>query len=287
VRKWIQEMRSDIRAVFDNDPAARSVLEVVLTYSGVHAIWAHRIAHALYRKRLYGLARFVSQVSRFFTGIEIHPGARIGRRLFIDHGMGVVIGETCEIGDDVVLYQGVTLGGTGKEKGKRHPTIESNVVVASGAKVLGSFTVGEYSRIGANAVVLQEVPPYSTVVGIPGRVVRRNGQKVENKLDHGNIPDPILELHRQLTAELAALQEQVARLHDEVERLKGGERSVAAGPDAAEDAKRMITGLFDTETEKAADAPAANPAAQAEPGTVPEAEPGTEKPKRKPEHEHA
>ncbi|HZG87508.1 serine O-acetyltransferase EpsC [Paenibacillus sp.] len=213
---WLQTMRSDIEAVFDNDPAARSVLEVVLTYSGVHAIWAHRVAHALYKRRWFGLARLISQVSRFFTGIEIHPGARIGRRLFIDHGMGVVIGETCEIGDDVVLYQGVTLGGTGKEKGKRHPTIGSNVVVASGAKVLGSFTVGDYSRIGANAVVLQEVPPYSTVVGIPGRVVRVNGQKVKDKLDHGNIPDPVLELHRQVTAEVAELRAEVERLRAEL-----------------------------------------------------------------------
>jgi len=226
-RSWLQAMRSDINAVFDNDPAARSVLEIVLTYSGVHAIWAHRIAHALYRRRWYGLARLISQVSRFFTGIEIHPGARIGERLFIDHGMGVVIGETCEIGDDVVLYQGVTLGGTGKEKGKRHPTIGNNVVVASGAKVLGSFTVGENSRIGANAVVLQEVPPDSTVVGIPGRVVRRNGQKVASKLDHGNIPDPVLELHRQLSAEVAELREEVGRLREELarERAARGGRS--------------------------------------------------------------
>lgn len=225
---WLRRMRSDINAVFDNDPAARSVLEVVVTYSGLHAIWAHRVAHALYRRRLFGVARLISQISRFFTGIEIHPGARIGERLFIDHGMGVVIGETCEIGDDVVLYQGVTLGGTGKEKGKRHPTIGSNVVVASGAKVLGSFTVGDYSRIGANAVVLQEVPPHSTVVGIPGRVVRINGQKV-GKLDHGNIPDPILELHRKLTADLAALKEEVGRLKEELrqerERPECGQRA--------------------------------------------------------------
>jgi serine O-acetyltransferase len=213
---WLRMMQSDIKAVFDNDPAARSIWEVILTYSGVHAIWAYRAAHALYRRRLFGPARVISQISRFFTGIEIHPGARIGQRLFIDHGMGVVIGETCEIGDDVVLYQGVTLGGTGKEKGKRHPTIGSNVVVASGAKVLGSFTVGEYSRIGANAVVLNEVPPNSTVVGIPGRIVRRNGQKVD-KLDHGNIPDPILELHRQLTADLASLKDEVKRLKAELE----------------------------------------------------------------------
>lgn len=216
MRSWIKTIRSDIDAVFDNDPAARTVLEVVLTYSGLHAIWAHRLAHALYRKKLFGLARLVSQISRFFTGIEIHPGARIGKRLFIDHGMGVVIGETCEIGDDVVLYQGVTLGGTGKEKGKRHPTIGNNVVVASGAKVLGSFTVGDYSRIGANAVVLGEVPPHSTVVGIPGRIVRVKGQKVD-KLDHGNIPDPILELHRQMAGDIAELREEVERLRRELE----------------------------------------------------------------------
>jgi len=228
-RSWLAAMRSDIDAVFDNDPAARSVLEVVLTYSGVHAIWAHRIAHALYRRKWYFLARVVSQASRFMTGIEIHPGARIGERLFIDHGMGVVIGETCEIGDDVVLYQGVTLGGTGKEKGKRHPTIGSNVVVASGAKVLGSFTVGENSRIGANAVVLQEVPPDSTVVGIPGRVVRINGQKVRSKLDHGNIPDPILELHRQLSAEVAELREEVVWLREELARERESRRVEPSG----------------------------------------------------------
>jgi serine O-acetyltransferase len=150
-------------------------------------------------------------MSRFFTGIEIHPGARIGNRLFIDHGMGVVIGETCEIGDDVVIYQGATLGGTGKEKGKRHPTIGNHVVIGSGAKVLGSFTVGEHARIGANAVVLQEVPPHSTVVGNPGRLVRRNGQKLD-KLDHGNIPDPILELHRQLTDELEQVKAELNTL---------------------------------------------------------------------------
>ncbi|WP_274365244.1 serine O-acetyltransferase EpsC [Paenibacillus thermotolerans] len=205
MRRFIQTVRSDIDAVIDNDPAARSVLEIVLTYSGLHAIWAHRIAHALYRKRLFFLARIVSQASRFFTGIEIHPGARIGKRLFIDHGMGVVIGETCEIGDDVVLYQGVTLGGTGKEKGKRHPTIGSNVVIGSGAKVLGSFTVGDFSRVGANAVVLQEVPENSTVVGNPGRIVRLNGKKVD-KLDHSNIIDPVLEQQRQMMQQIEALK---------------------------------------------------------------------------------
>ena len=140
-------MKEDIRCIFDQDPAARSTFEVVLTYSGLHAVWAHRIAHAFYKKNMLFLARLISQISRFFTGIEIHPGATIGRRLFIDHGMGIVIGETCEIGDDVTLYQGVTLGGTGKEKGKRHPTIGNNVLVASGAKVLGSITIGENSKM--------------------------------------------------------------------------------------------------------------------------------------------
>ena len=157
---------------------------MVLTYSGLHAVWAHRIAHAFYKKNMLFLARLISQISRFFTGIEIHPGATIGRRLFIDHGMGIVIGETCEIGDDVTLYQGVTLGGTGKEKGKRHPTIGNNVLVASGAKVLGSITIGENSKIGAGSVVLMDVPSDSTVVGIPGKVVISNGVRVKDKHDH-------------------------------------------------------------------------------------------------------
>jgi serine O-acetyltransferase len=207
-----QTIKSDIQAVFDNDPAARSRFEVVLTYSGLHAIWLHRIAHALFRRRMFSAARFISQVGRFLTGIEIHPGAQIGKRLFIDHGMGLVIGETCEIGDDVVLYQGVTLGGTGKEKGKRHPTIGNNVVVSTGAKVLGSFKVGDNSRIGANAVVLKEVPPDSTVVGIPGRVVRTNGVKV-SKLDHTNLPDPVVEM-------LNSMQQKIDELHGELEQIK-------------------------------------------------------------------
>ncbi len=211
-----KKMKSDISAVFENDPAARSWFEVVFTYSGLHAIWWHRIAHWFYECRMFTIARVLSQTSRFFTGIEIHPGAVIGNRLFIDHGMGVVIGETCEIGDDVVLYQGVTLGGTGKEKGKRHPTIGNNVVIASGAKVLGSFTVGDNSRIGSNAVVLQEVPPNSTVVGIPGKVVKRDGVRV-NRLDHADLPDPIIELCRQLQQQIDDLQRQLNE-----ERQKNG-----------------------------------------------------------------
>lgn len=199
----------DVQAVFDNDPAARSRFEVIFTYAGLHAIWAHRIAHLCYRNRLCTLARVISQISRFFTGIEIHPGAQIGERLFIDHGMGVVIGETCIIGDDVIIYQGVTLGGTGKEKGKRHPTIGNNVVIGSGAKVLGSFTVGHNSSIGSNAVVLREVPDNCTVVGNPGRIVRRNGEKVRDRLDHTSLPDPIIEMLREMQKEIDTLKAEV------------------------------------------------------------------------------
>ncbi len=209
----LKRMKSDIQTVLDNDPAARHWLEVVVTYAGVHAIWAHRVAHWLYRRRWFTGARVVSQASRFMTGIEIHPGAVIGERLFIDHGMGVVIGETCEIGDDVILYQGVTLGGTGKEKGKRHPTIGNNVVISSGAKVLGSFVVGDNSIVGANAVVLREVPPNSTVVGIPGRIVKQDGIRL-NKLDHANLPDPVVDTFRQF-------QQQIDELQAEIKRLKG------------------------------------------------------------------
>ncbi|SDS56099.1 serine O-acetyltransferase [Paenibacillaceae bacterium GAS479] len=210
----LRHIKSDIRAVFDNDPAARSMFEVVFTYSGLHAIWAHRVAHMLFKRKFYTLARIVSQVSRFMTGIEIHPGARIGNRLFIDHGMGVVIGETCEIGDDVVIYQGVTLGGTGKEKGKRHPTIGSNVVIGSGAKVLGSFRVGENCNIGSNSVVLREVPDNSTVVGNPGRIVKRNGQRVGDRLDHTQLPDPVIEMFRSMQNEINTLRAEVNSLRE-------------------------------------------------------------------------
>ncbi|MEF3303387.1 serine O-acetyltransferase EpsC [Paenibacillus sp. GYB003] len=217
-----RNMRSDIQAVFDNDPAARSIFEVVLTYSGLHAVWAHRVAHAFYRRRWFTVARIISQVSRFMTGIEIHPGAKIGRRLFIDHGMGVVIGETCEIGDDVVLYQGVTLGGTGKETGKRHPTLGNNVVVGSGSKVIGSFTVGDNSKIGANAVVLKEVPPNSTVVGNPGRIVKRDGVSMQHKLDHDKLPDPLIESLRHMEKQIEDLKTEVERLRQELRQTNGG-----------------------------------------------------------------
>ena len=190
------------------DPAARSSLEIFLLYPGVHAIIYHRIAHWCFQHKLLFLARCVSQWSRFWTGVEIHPGATIGRRFVIDHGMGIVIGETAEIGDDVLIYQGVTLGGTGKDNGKRHPTIGNNVLIGSGAKVLGPFTVGDNSRIAANAVVLKEIPPDSTAVGVPARVVRVAGQKINfaNEVDQVNVIDPITQELQTLRERLDALE---------------------------------------------------------------------------------
>nr|WP_035426476.1 serine O-acetyltransferase [Sediminibacillus terrae] len=205
-------LKEDILVVFDQDPAARTYFEVVLTYSGLHAIWAHRVAHALYSKKFYFIARVISQFSRFLTGIEIHPGAKIGRRFFIDHGMGVVIGETCEIGDNVTIFQGVTLGGTGKEKGKRHPTIKNNALIATGAKVLGSIVIGENSKVGAGSVVLHDVPDHSTVVGIPGRVVIQNGERVRKDLDHHKLPDPLSEVMKDMDAEIKALRKELDEL---------------------------------------------------------------------------
>lgn len=209
-----KRLREDVEVIFEQDPAARTYIEVILTYSGLHAIWSHRIAHALYKRRFFFLARLTSQISRFFTGIEIHPGAKIGRRFFIDHGMGVVIGETCEIGDNVSVFQGVTLGGTGKEKGKRHPTIQDNVLIATGAKVLGSITVGENSKIGAGSVVLKEVPPNSTVVGIPGRVVIQDGVKIKRDLNHSDLPDPIADKLRTMEQEIQQLEQQLEAMKE-------------------------------------------------------------------------
>lgn len=183
---------SDAKAIAKRDPAAKSTAQVILLYSGFHALFFHRIAHWFYRHRRFFIARTISQISRFFTGVEIHPGARVGSGLFIDHGMGIVIGETAEIGDNCTIYHGVTLGGTGKDRGKRHPTIGDNVLIGAGAKILGPFRVGSCSMVGANAVVLNEIPPYSTVVGVPGRIVRQKKQIPHNiELDHGNSPDPI------------------------------------------------------------------------------------------------
>lgn len=205
-------LRDDIDVVFDQDPAARSYIEVILTYSGLHAIWSHRLAHWLWKKKRFFFARSVSQLSRFFTGIEIHPGAKIGRRFFIDHGMGVVIGETCEIGNNVTIYQGVTLGGTGKEKGKRHPTLEDHALVATGAKVLGSITIGKNSKVGAGSVVLQNVPPNATVVGIPGHVVVQDGVKVRRDLNHRDLPDPVADQFSEMEKDIRRLKEEVAHL---------------------------------------------------------------------------
>ncbi|UTL72851.1 serine O-acetyltransferase [Bacillus halotolerans] len=213
---FFKMLKEDIDTVFDQDPAARGYFEVILTYSGLHAIWAHRIAHALYKRKFYFLARLISQVSRFFTGIEIHPGATIGRRFFIDHGMGVVIGETCEIGNNVTVFQGVTLGGTGKERGKRHPTIKDDALIATGAKVLGSITVGEGSKIGAGSVVLHDVPDYSTVVGIPGRVVVQNGKKIKRDLNHQDLPDPVADRFKSLEQQILDLK---TELEDRKERI--------------------------------------------------------------------
>ncbi len=212
--RWLKRVNEDIQVVFEQDPAARSSFEVVLTYSGLHAIWSHRLAHAFYKRKLFFLARSISQISRFFTGIEIHPGATIGRRFFIDHGMGVVIGETCEIGDNVTIFQGVTLGGTGKEKGKRHPTIKDNALIATGAKVLGSITIGENSKVGAGSVVLHDVSPNSTVVGIPGRVVIQDGIKIKRDLDHCNLPDPVADRFKDLELELERLQKEIRQLKE-------------------------------------------------------------------------
>jgi len=189
---------SDIRAVQKRDPAAKSFLEVILLYQGLHALIIYRIAHVLYRGRLFLLARALSQLGRFLTGIEIHPGASIGKRFFVDHGMGVVIGETTIIGDDVLLYQGSTLGGTGIVKGKRHPTIGNNVVVGAGAKVLGNITIGDNSYIGANAVVIKDVPANSTVVGVPGRITKQDGKKMDVSLDHVHVLDPIMQTIEEL-----------------------------------------------------------------------------------------
>lgn len=213
-----KKLKEDIDVVFDQDPAARTYLEVILTYSGLHAIWAHRLAHAFYKRKFFFIARVISQISRFFTGIEIHPGAKIGRRFFIDHGMGVVIGETCEIGNNVTVFQGVTLGGTGKEKGKRHPTILDNALIATGAKVLGSITIGENSKIGAGSVVLKDVPPNSTVVGVPGKVVIRDGRRINRDLNHCDLPDPTADRFKALEAQVMQLKKE---LEDERSKSNG------------------------------------------------------------------
>jgi serine O-acetyltransferase len=209
-------IREDVTNVMDHDPAAKSRLEIFLCYSGLHAVWFYRMNHWLWNHNVLLAARWLSQVARWLTGIEIHPAAKIGRRLFIDHGMGVVIGETAIVGDDITLYQGVTLGGTGKEHGKRHPTLEDNVVVGGGAKILGNITIGKNCRIGAGSVVLRNVPENSTVVGVPGHIVFREGKRVVIT-DPKQINDPLSEA-------LASVANEVNKLRERVQQLEGSDR---------------------------------------------------------------
>jgi serine O-acetyltransferase len=220
-------VKEQVDTIFREDPAAKSVLEILLCYPGFHAILLHRLAHWLYRRKAPLVPRVISQISRLFTGIEIHPGATIGRRFFIDHGMGVVIGETTEIGDDVLLYQGVTLGGTGKEKGKRHPTIGNHVVIGTGAKVLGNIRIGDCVKIGAGSVVVHPVPDHSTVVGIPGRVVRSRSELVEagEVLEHGQLPDPEGQEIEELTERVRKLEEQLRALAESTAETPGAPKS--------------------------------------------------------------
>jgi serine O-acetyltransferase len=210
----LSTLATDFRIIFERDPAARNWLEVLFCYPGLQALVLHRIAHLLYTLRLPFIPRLISHVARFLTGIEIHPGAQIGCGVFIDHGMGVVIGETAIIGDYVLIYQGVTLGGTGKETGKRHPTLGNNVVVGAGAKVLGNLSIGENVRIGAGSVVLRDVPPDCTVVGVPGRIVYRLGERVD-PLEHGRLPDSEAQVIRALLDRIEALEQQVQTLQEE------------------------------------------------------------------------
>src|SRR5439155_22323369 len=224
-----QTLKEDIQAVFDRDPAARSTWEVAIAYPGFHAILIHRFAHWLWQRKLTTLARFISHVGRFLTGIEIHPGAKVGRRFFIDHGMAVVIGETTEIGDDVTIYQGVTLGGTSTQRGKRHPTIEDSVTIFTGAKVLGPITVGRHSRIGAGSVLVTSVPAHSTVVGIPGKVVKTGGKHTETgkpviDLDSADLPDPVSRALGAVLEQVEKLEKRVAELSSRLEEPSAPER---------------------------------------------------------------
>lgn len=214
-----KRLKEDIALIKERDPAARNTFEILVTYSGLHAIWYYRLSHFFYIHNFYTVARMVSQWARFWTGIEIHPGAKIGKGLFIDHGMGVVIGETAEIGDNCLLYQGVTLGGTGKDKGKRHPTLGNNVMVGSGAKVLGPFTVGDNVKIASNAVVLEAIPSNSTAVGVPARIVKLNGKKVNKTdiCDQIHMPDPVSQDMCQLKLQINSLKEELLKYEKQVQ----------------------------------------------------------------------
>ena len=220
VNNAVNAVKEDVKTTRERDPAARSDMEVLLLYSGVHALIAYRAAHSLYEKKHYFAARAISQTARYITGIEIHPGAKIGKGLMIDHGMGVVIGETAEIGDNCTIYQGVTLGGTGKDVGKRHPTLGNNVMVGAGAKVLGPFRIGDNTKIAANAVVLDEMPDNCTAVGIPAKIVRKEGKKVENDLDQIHIPDPVAQEIKRLEGRLAELEKALAELDSVAKKKK-------------------------------------------------------------------
>lgn len=221
---FFRDVREDIQTVLKKDPAARNGLEVLICYPGIWALIWHKPAHFLYKHNMKLLARVISQVTRFFTGIEIHPGAQIGRRCFIDHGMAVVIGETTEIGDDVTLYQGVTLGGTGKDSGKRHPTIGNRVIVSSGAKVLGPFKVGDDVKIGSGSIVLNEIPPGCTVVGIPGKIVKRYGESTDD-LNQVNLPDPVATELECLRRRIVMLENKLNQLNKEKEQEQKGKEN--------------------------------------------------------------
>ncbi|HIS77087.1 MAG TPA: serine O-acetyltransferase [Candidatus Merdivicinus excrementipullorum] len=217
----LNRLRADIRAVKERDPAARNSAEILLLYSGLHAVMLHRPAYFLYRHRFYFLARLISQTARFLTGIEIHPGAKIGTGVFLDHGSGIVIGETAEVGDGCTLYQGVTLGGTGKDHGKRHPTLGQNVLVGSGAKILGPFTVGDNAKIAAGAVVLEPIPPDSTAVGVPAHVVRQGGRRTCKPMDQVHIPDPVSQEFCKILMRLERAEKTIAEQQKELELLRG------------------------------------------------------------------
>ena len=197
----------EIKSTQEKDPAAKGYLEIILLYPGLHAVISHRVAHALWQLKLPILPRFISQIMRFFTGIEIHPGAQIGDGLFIDHGMGVVIGETSIVGNNVTMFQGATLGGTGKETGKRHPTVGNDVVIGAGAKILGNITIGDNSYIGANAVVLRDVPANSTVVGVPGHITKQDGKKIDLTMDHAHVSDPMMQHMKELLKRIKTLED--------------------------------------------------------------------------------
>jgi len=221
---FLRRMREDVQTVFRKDPAARSTFEVILCYPGLHALWLHRVAHFLWQRRWRLSARLVSHFSRSLTGVEIHPGAAIGRRVVIDHGMGVVIGETAEIGDDVLMYQGVVLGGTSRSKTKRHPTIEAEVVIGAGATVLGPIVVGKAARVGSGSVVVHPVPPGAGVVGVPAHTTERR-RRLVGALEHGKLPDPIAEAVAEVRSEVMLLQDRLRRLEQQSEEQRGGEEA--------------------------------------------------------------